>query len=343
MPAPSVTYTFSNSTTADATQVNQNFTDLINAMSDGTKDFSISALTVAGNASFNGNVTFGNASGDDVTFTGSLASSIPIKTTNIYNIGASTLGLLSIYFGSSGGAFTTRVIGGAAGSSYTLTLPTTGGTVGQNVRTDGSGGLSFEYPYKVTSKTTTYTATGDEAVILCSTAGGAWTLTLPAAASFTNKAFYIKKTTSDANALTIDGNGSETIDGATTYLLRSQYECVMIVSDGSNWYVANKDSLKLFTAYVTFSGGTPTATTELGGDWISSITDSATGQITLNLNTAFFAIAPMVAAVGTESASSGLSVMVNTVTTSSTIPLRLRDLAATLTDGNFYIVAMEQK
>ena len=69
----SVSYTFSNSTTADATQVNQNFTDIINGTSDGTKDFSISALTCAGNVTFNGNTTIGNASSDDLTVTASLA------------------------------------------------------------------------------------------------------------------------------------------------------------------------------------------------------------------------------------------------------------------------------
>lgn len=48
MAFPSVTNNFANSTTADATQVNQNFTDLLNAFSDGTKDLSMSAGTFAG-------------------------------------------------------------------------------------------------------------------------------------------------------------------------------------------------------------------------------------------------------------------------------------------------------
>jgi hypothetical protein len=61
MAAPSVTYTFSNSTTADATEVNTNFTDIINGITDGTKDLTINLLTVNGAASFNGNVTLGNA------------------------------------------------------------------------------------------------------------------------------------------------------------------------------------------------------------------------------------------------------------------------------------------
>lgn len=70
MANPSVTYTFSNGTAADASEVNTNFSDIINALTDGTKSLSIDALTVAGAATFNGNVTLGNASGDTITVTG---------------------------------------------------------------------------------------------------------------------------------------------------------------------------------------------------------------------------------------------------------------------------------
>lgn len=130
MASPSVTYTFTNSTTADATQVTQNFTDVINGITDGTKDLSISALTCAGNASFNGNVTLGNASGDDVTFTGSLASTIPIKTHNSYDIGSiTTLGLRAIYFASSSATKTAKLQGPASSSDVTLTLPAVTGTL----------------------------------------------------------------------------------------------------------------------------------------------------------------------------------------------------------------------
>jgi hypothetical protein len=37
--------------------------------------------------------------------------------------------------------------------------------------------------------------------------------------------------------ITIDGAGSETIDGATTKTLSSQYATLEIVSDGANWHV----------------------------------------------------------------------------------------------------------
>lgn len=52
MAFPSVTNTFANSTVADATQVNQNFQDLLLALSDGTKDAAIAAFSAAGLAVF---------------------------------------------------------------------------------------------------------------------------------------------------------------------------------------------------------------------------------------------------------------------------------------------------
>lgn len=115
MAYPSVTYTFSNSTTADATQVNQNFTDLVNGLSDGTKDLSISALTVAGTATLNGAINLGNATSDDITITGYLASSFIPKTNQTYDIGTADLGLRALYLGvASAGALTAKVIASAS-------------------------------------------------------------------------------------------------------------------------------------------------------------------------------------------------------------------------------------
>lgn len=125
MANPAVTYTFSNGTVADADEVNTNFSDLINSLTDGTKDLSISALTVAGTATLNGAVTLGNATGDDITFTGSLASGIPIKTTNTYNVGSSTLGLAGIYFGTAD-TDTARIISAALAADRTYSLPDAG-------------------------------------------------------------------------------------------------------------------------------------------------------------------------------------------------------------------------
>lgn len=128
MSNPSVTYTFSNSTTADATQINQNFTDLINGLSDGTKDLSISALTVAGTATLNGAVNLGNATSDDITITGYLASSFIPKTNQTYDIGTADLGLRALYLGvASAGALTAKVIASASiAADRIYTMPEAG-------------------------------------------------------------------------------------------------------------------------------------------------------------------------------------------------------------------------
>jgi len=122
MTAPSVTYTFSNGTTADATQVNQNFTDVINGITDGTKDLTISALTVGGTATFNGNVAVGNASSDDLTVTASLASDLPIKTNTTYDIGSLTKGLAELYMGGTS-TFTAKLAAATLSASRNYTIP----------------------------------------------------------------------------------------------------------------------------------------------------------------------------------------------------------------------------
>ncbi len=104
----------------------------------------------------------------------------------------------------------------------------------------------------VTSQSTTYLATLSDSIILVSGSGGGWTLTLPAASTATGKTYYIKRTdNTPANAVTIDGNASETIDGATTYALYTQYESVVIVCDGSNWHVVDHKCNTAWEAYGT--------------------------------------------------------------------------------------------
>lgn len=113
----------------------------------------------------------------------------------------------------------------------------------------------------VTSKTTTYNATSSDDVIQVDGSGGAWPLGLPAAASNSGKVFYIVRTdNTPANAVTIDPNGAETIDGYSTYGLYTQYESLVIVSNGTNWIVLSHFAETEWTSYTpTLTGwGTPT-------------------------------------------------------------------------------------
>jgi len=118
----------------------------------------------------------------------------------------------------------------------------------------------------VVSKTTTYTATSADDIILVDGTSAAWTLSLPAAASNTGKVFYIKRTDSTiANAVTIDPNASETIDGATTRPLYTQNEELTIVSDGTNWRVLNHEAETAWATYTPTGGWTGAVT--YAGRW----------------------------------------------------------------------------
>ncbi len=77
----------------------------------------------------------------------------------------------------------------------------------------------------------TYTAAIGEFVV----ANGTFTVNLPASASNSGKSIDVKNI--GTGAITVDGNASETIDGATTFVLVTQYQSVTLISDGTNWYI----------------------------------------------------------------------------------------------------------
>jgi hypothetical protein len=67
---------------------------------------------------------------------------------------------------------------------------------------------------------------------------GAVTITLPTAVGITGRRYMVRKSDSSANAVVVDGDGSETINGATTYSLTSQYQPLTIIeSNGAGWMV----------------------------------------------------------------------------------------------------------
>jgi hypothetical protein len=102
----------------------------------------------------------------------------------------------------------------------------------------------------VVTITEDYTAAGYTTILVNNSAADA-TVTLPAASAASERIYNIKKINSSAAyKVIIDGNGSETIDGSTTYNLYLQYESVKIQSDGSNWHILEKN-LVPFLAKIT--------------------------------------------------------------------------------------------
>jgi hypothetical protein len=70
--------------------------------------------------------------------------------------------------------------------------------------------------------------------LICNSAS-AMTVNLPAAANLTGIMFTIKNI--NTGTVTIDGNGSETIDGSTTTALETKYSSITIVSNGTGWVI----------------------------------------------------------------------------------------------------------
>lgn len=87
----------------------------------------------------------------------------------------------------------------------------------------------------IEAQSTSFTAAAGK-TYLVSTSGGAVTVTMPAAAL--NAFVRIKDSAGavDTNAITINTPGAETIDGAASETIDSNYQSMTLVSDGTNWF-----------------------------------------------------------------------------------------------------------
>ena len=87
----------------------------------------------------------------------------------------------------------------------------------------------------LTSQTGTYTALTSDHTILCGSGNETFTVTLPAASGVSGIIYNIKNI--GTGTITVDGADSETIDGATTQVISTQYDSITIQCDGSNWHI----------------------------------------------------------------------------------------------------------
>jgi hypothetical protein len=78
--------------------------------------------------------------------------------------------------------------------------------------------------------------TESETVILADASSNPITVNLPPALDNLERVFYVKKI-DNVNNVTIDGDGSETIDGQPTAILSTQYQCLTLISNGSQWFI----------------------------------------------------------------------------------------------------------
>ena len=99
-----------------------------------------------------------------------------------------------------------------------------------NNTTDSRG---FVEVARYTAVSATYTVTPDDYTINCTS--GTFNVTLPTANSIRGRIYKIKN--SGAGTITVDTTGGQTIDGASTKTLSTQYQVITVQSTGANWIV----------------------------------------------------------------------------------------------------------
>jgi hypothetical protein len=201
-------------------------------------------------------------------------------------------------------------------SSYNFIFPASQGVVGDSMvlaATDGTLTYAPGSGYmRVVSKTfsdNNFTAGFGDTVILWDTSGGNSILNLVPAASYIRKVFVIKKTDSSANTLTIDPNGSELIEGASTKVLSVANESITVISDGSNWFMVNDGSGNLNEVTSAAAGerieratitnnGSACAVASQSGSWVTSPTRNGAGRCSWTIPGGTFSATPQCTCTG---------------------------------------------
>jgi hypothetical protein len=103
-----------------------------------------------------------------------------------------------------------------------------------------SGSLLNSGTVSIDDTDSPYTITGTQQFVLIDPSGGDVTINMPDAATYPGREIRFKLTqAAGANTVTLQRQGADTIDGATTYTdLDIQYESISTVSDGSTgWFI----------------------------------------------------------------------------------------------------------
>lgn len=119
-------------------------------------------------------------------------------------------------------------------------------TFGQTKLGDGlypkndTQGLEFDVN-RITAKSGTGTLTIAECGMIKLSAAAPYTLYLPTAVGNGGRYYLLFKSDDNANLITLDADGAETIDGQLTFTgLNYQYACVIFRSDNTEWAIVGR-------------------------------------------------------------------------------------------------------
>ena len=123
--------------------------------------------------------------------------------------------------------------------------------------------ISGSFGKKVTITAIDLILNGTHSTIVCTNAGVARTLTLPAAAGVTGRIYEIKKDASSTGTITLSGGGN--IDGAASLVMTGINTAVTIFSDGTEWKTMQGGSSQNGTAWALLgNAGTASSTNFVG-------------------------------------------------------------------------------
>jgi hypothetical protein len=125
-----------------------------------------------------------------------------------------------------------------SGFSADCSLPVDDGI--QTWRATGQQILNFvKNVYLEVDDSYTVTDTDKATVIGVETGGTNRTITLPTASANTDRFITIKKIDTGTGLVTIDGESTELIDSAETYILRRQFDAITLHCNGSLWLIVS--------------------------------------------------------------------------------------------------------
>lgn len=160
-------------------------------------------------------------------------------------------------------------------TSKTFILPDGDGASGQTLTTNGSQTLSWttigstKTVTALTSASSPYTVLSTDQVLIADPTSGSITINLPAVASSSGRIIEVlRPEVASSNNVILDGNSSETINGATTYTLYRHSGPIILYCNGSAWYTVQ--SIKDVRMKANTTATTTIPTTE--GDFLPATT-----------------------------------------------------------------------
>jgi hypothetical protein len=186
-------------------------------------------------------ITMADSSWSSLTITGGMImndQSGAAKPTNFISSNGATVILNGVtFFSNGGGTITNACVGGR--------FIWNGITNGSSCITNIASGFPYTYsgsnqtaefyqlmrPY--TAQTGTYGIATTDDIVDCTS--GTFTATLPTAVGVKGKQYTIKN--SGTGVITVATTSAQTIDGASTQTIGTQYAAITVISDGANWKI----------------------------------------------------------------------------------------------------------